>query len=201
MERGMKHPMKNDNLYGKTRAIKEFMHRAAFAAMIFLLGISLCLPAAFPVMAQALEEDITFEAYGGKLVTWSADGSTVMSEYPDGTLILVEEGEAYTGKDEVALYLYGFECLPDNFITKNEAKALGWSSSKGNLDDIAPGKSIGGDRFGNYEGLLPKEKNRQYYECDINYQGGYRQADRIIYSNDGLVYYTGDHYKSFEQLY
>ena len=176
---------------------------ALLPLLALLLPWSSLLPgsASASVSAQALEEDLTFEAYGGKLVTFSADGSTVMSEYEDGTLVMVEEGESYTSKDEVALYIYGFECLPDNFITKNEAKDLGWSSSKGNLDDVAPGMSIGGDRFGNYEGLLPKEKNRQYYECDINYEGGYRQAERIIYSNDGLVYYTEDHYKSFEQLY
>ena len=151
--------------------------------------------------ALTLDEDMTFEAYDGKLVTFLADGVTITCEYKDGTTVTVEEDGTYTGKDEVALYLYGFEELPSNFISKNEAKDLGWISSKGNLQDVAPGMSIGGDRFGNYEGLLPKEKNRQYYECDINYEGGRRGAERIIFSNDGLVYYTNDHYKTFEQLY
>ena len=78
---------------------------------------------------------------------------------------------------------------------------MGWDSQSGNLDEVAPGMSIGGDIFGNLEKLLPEEKGRKYYECDVNYEGGYRNGERIIYSNDGLIYYTDDHYKSFEQLY
>lgn len=61
--------------------------------------------------------------------------------------------------------------------------------------------SIGGDRFGNREGLLPTAKGRKYYECDIDFDGTYRGAKRIVYSNDGLIYYTEDHYESFELLY
>ena len=91
--------------------------------------------------------------------------------------------------------------MPNNFITKSEAKALGWDNKKGNLWDVAEGKSIGGDHFGNYEGLLPEEKGRKYTECDVNYNGGYRGSERIIFSNDGLIYYTNDHYKTFTQLY
>ncbi len=91
--------------------------------------------------------------------------------------------------------------LPDNFITKREAQALGWDSSRTYVSDVAPGKSIGGDRFGNYEGLLPSERGRQYYECDCYYTGGRRNAYRVIFSNDGLVFYTEDHYQSFTQLF
>ena len=87
------------------------------------------------------------------------------------------------------------------YLTKKEAEELGWDSYRGNLWDVAPGKSIGGSYFGNYEGLLPSKKGRKYYECDIDYNGGRRGAKRIIYSNDGLIFYTDDHYKSFEQLY
>ena len=71
---------------------------------------------------------------------------------------------------------------------------------EGNLWDVADGMSIGGDKFGNREGLLPKESGRQYYECDIDYEGGYRNGKRIVYSNDGLIYYTEDHYESFEEI-
>lgn len=110
-------------------------------------------------------------------------------------------GEAYNTKDEVAAYLHQFGELPPNYITKNEAKDKGWDSSKGNLWDVAYGMSIGGDKFGNYEKLLPTAKGRQYYECDIDYEGGYRGANRIIFSNDGLIYYTEDHYETFELLY
>ena len=113
---------------------------------------------------------------------------------------VVEDG-SYTSMAEVSEYLHEFGHLPDNYITKNEAKKLGWVASEGNLSVVAPGKSIGGDKFGNREGLLPKKKGRQYYECDIDYTGGERNGKRLIYSDDGLIYYTEDHYNSFEQIY
>ncbi len=113
----------------------------------------------------------------------------------------ISESKEYSSKEEVAAYINKYNKLPSNYITKKEAENLGWESSKGNLWNVADGKSIGGDKFGNREGLLPKKSGRQYYECDIDYNGGYRGAKRIIYSNDGLIYYTEDHYKTFEQLY
>lgn len=113
----------------------------------------------------------------------------------------VEKDGSYTTPEDVAEYIHTFGTLPPNFITKSEAKELGWDSKKGNLWDVADGKSIGGDRFGNYEGLLPEKKGRKYTECDVNYSGGYRGSERIIFSNDGLIYYTNDHYQTFKQLY
>lgn len=112
----------------------------------------------------------------------------------------IEENGYYSSKNEVAFYLHTYGHLPSNYITKDEASELGWS--KGNtLDKVAPGMSIGGDKFGNREGLLPKQDGRQYYECDIDYEKGGRNAKRIVYSNDGLIFYTEDHYETFEQLY
>jgi len=108
-----------------------------------------------------------------------------------------EDGE-YTSPEEVAEYIHTYGHLPSNYITKNEARKLGWDSAAGNLWDVAPNKSIGGDRFGNYEGLLPEGS---WKECDVNYSGGYRGSERLIFNNDGAVYYTSDHYKSFTQLY
>lgn len=113
----------------------------------------------------------------------------------------IREDGTYTSKEEVAEYIYLYGHLPDNFITKKEAKALGWVSSEGNLADVAPGKSIGGDYFGNFEGNLPEKKGREYHECDIDSDGGYRGAKRLVFSNDGLIYYTEDHYETFELLY
>ncbi|MCI8662753.1 MAG: ribonuclease [Hungatella sp.] len=113
----------------------------------------------------------------------------------------VEESGLYSSKDEVALYIHLYGHLPDNYITKKEAENLGWNSKEGNLWQVAPDMSIGGSRFGNYEGALPDKKGRKYYECDIDFDGGYRGAKRIIYSDDGLIFYTEDHYKTFEQLY
>ena len=118
----------------------------------------------------------------------------------------LDEFASYTSKDDVALYIYTYKKLPQNFITKKEAKKLGWDSSKGNLDKVAKGKSIGGDVFGNYEKQLPVIDGRKYYECDIDFNGKKRNAKRIIYADDfdesiGFIYYTEDHYKTFERLY
>ena len=112
----------------------------------------------------------------------------------------IDENGAYTTKEDVSAYLHIYNKLPSNFITKKQAQALGWPG--GDLRPYAPDKCIGGDRFGNYEGLLPKKSGRQYYECDIDTLGASsRGPKRIVFSNDGLIFYTGDHYKTFEQLY
>lgn len=112
---------------------------------------------------------------------------------------LAEDG-IYSSKDDVAKYLYLYGHLPSNFITKKEAEKLGWQG--GSLEPFAPGMCIGGNRFGNYEGLLPEKDGRFYTECDIDTLGAdKRGAKRIVFSNDGLIYYTEDHYESFELLY
>ncbi|MGI2293906.1 MULTISPECIES: ribonuclease domain-containing protein [unclassified Paenibacillus] len=110
------------------------------------------------------------------------------------------DSKPLTSFSEVAEYLRTNGKLPPNFITKSEASALGWDAKKLNLDKVAPGKSIGGDRFGNREGLLPSAKGRIWYEADIHYKSGGRGADRIVFSNDGLIYMTTDHYKSFTDI-
>lgn len=112
----------------------------------------------------------------------------------------IREDGKYSSKEEVAGYIHKYGKLPDNFITKSEAKSLGWDSKKGNLWDVAPGKSIGGDRYSNYEETLPVKKGIKYFECDINYSGGHRGAERIVYSSDGHVYYTNDHYETFSEV-
>ncbi len=119
----------------------------------------------------------------------------------DEELETIDKDGHFTSKEDVSLYLYTYGSLPENFITKKEAIALGWQSNKGNLWDVTEKKSIGGDRFGNREGRLPKKETRQYFECDINYEGGYRGPERIVYSDDGLIYYSKDHYDTFTLLY
>lgn len=109
----------------------------------------------------------------------------------------LDENASYTSKEDVSLYLYTYGRLPDNFITKKEARDLGWEG--GSLEPYAPGKCIGGDRFGNYEGILP---DGDYRECDIDTLGAERRgAKRLVFSDDGSIYYTEDHYESFELLY
>lgn len=121
------------------------------------------------------------------------------ADMPDETAQIDEDG-SYTTKDDVALYIHTYGHLPDNFITKKDAQALGWPG--GSLEPYAPGKCIGGSRFGNYEGLLSEADGRTYTGCDIDTLGAdSRGAKRIVFSNDGLIYYTEDHYKSFELLY
>ena len=132
--------------------------------------------------AQSLEEE-------------PSQSSEIVSE------ITIREDGNYTSKDEVALYIHTYNKLPINYITKQQAEEQGWDSSSGNLDEVLPGMSIGGSSFGNYESKLPKANGRQYFECDIDYEGGYRNSKRLVYSNDGLIFYTEDHYENFEQLY
>ncbi len=111
-----------------------------------------------------------------------------------------DESGAYTTKDDIAAYLIAYGKLPQNFMTKSEARALGWGG--GGLDDYSYGKCIGGDEFGNNEGLLPDKAGRTYYECDVDtLHRDDRGAKRIVFSSDGLIYYTEDHYESFTQLY
>ena len=113
---------------------------------------------------------------------------------------LPDENGSFTTKEDVLAYLIAYGHLPSNFITKNDARAAGWEG--GSLEPYCPGKCIGGDRFGNREGLLPTARGRTWTECDINTLGKRsRGAERIVFSNDGLIYYTGDHYESFELLY
>jgi len=126
--------------------------------------------------------------------------SASQPEEPENTLEITEDGW-YNTKDEVALYIHQYNRLPENYVTKNQAQKKGWSG--GSVEKYTgEGTAIGGSRFGNYEGLLPEKKGRSYTECDINTVGKTKRgAERIIFSNDGLVYYTGDHYKTFELLY
>jgi len=130
----------------------------------------------------------------------NTDETEIPADTPELSNSAIAEDGVYTSKEDVALYLHTYGRLPSNFITKDEARDLGWSG--GGLEDYAPGKCIGGDRFGNYEGLLPEKDGRTYTECDIDTLGkSSRGAKRIVFSNDGLIYYTDDHYESFTLLY
>ena len=130
------------------------------------------------------------------------EDTTVADDPEDTTGVapaIDEEGFYYSAED-VALYLYTYGRLPENFITKSEARKLGWEG--GNVEKYAPDCAIGGDKFGNREELLPVASGRQYYECDIDTHGEKsRGAKRIVFSNDGLINYTDDHYESFVLLY
>lgn len=126
--------------------------------------------------------------------------TTIIATNSGSSETAIPEDGSYTSKEDVALYLHTYGHLPDNFITKKEAQALGWEG--GSLEPYAPGMCIGGSSFGNFEGLLPEADGRSYQECDIDTLGAdSRGAKRLVYSNDGLIYYTDDHYESFTLLY
>lgn len=122
----------------------------------------------------------------------SADGPSYISDSP-------VEGEYYYDLENVVLYLELYDTLPDNYITKKEAQDLGWSG--GSVEQYLEGAAIGGDRFGNREGLLPKADGRSYTECDLNTDGrDSRGAERLVFSNDGLYFHTEDHYSTFTEV-
>ena len=138
------------------------------------------------------------ELLGGGAPSAEPSGELTVLPSEDGEITVSEDGE-YTQKDELALYIHLYGHLPSNFVTKDEAEAAGWTG--GAVGKKLPGKSIGGDRFYNREGLLPSAKGRVWTECDVGDSSKSRGAERLVFSNDGLIYYTDDHYDSFELLY
>jgi hypothetical protein len=125
-------------------------------------------------------------------------GSTsAENQFNGGNTASQDPIEKLTEERTVISYVKQNRRLPDYYITKNEARKQGWNPSKGNLCDVLPGKAIGGDKFGNREGRLPD--GEKYFEADVNYHCGSRQADRIIFTRNGEVYLTKNHYKSFEK--
>ena len=156
---------------------------ALLLSLALLAGCAVPLETAEPVQAEVM-------------LTESANPETEAA--PEETEPYIDPYGSYTTKEDVALYIHLYGDLPLNFMTKKQARDLGWES--GSLEPVAPGMCIGGDYFGNYEGLLPED--REYSECDIDTLGkSSRGAKRIVYSDDGLIYYTEDHYESFELLY
>lgn len=139
------------------------------------------------------------------LGTWACSTPSAAPQDAQATssagTVQVEHGSSYTSKKEVAAYLHEYGELPPNFISKTKAKKAGWVPSEGNLDEVCPGMSIGGSVFYDDDGKLPDAEGRTWHECDIDYDGGMRGPERIVWSTDGLIYYTPDHYETFEQLY
>lgn len=153
-----------------------------------------------PAMAaeEVAENVESTDRHDGDLVPLKDETQAKHEQQEQGLQQLIDENGSYTSKEDVALYIHTYGHLPSNFITKSEARELGWDG--GSVEDYAPGCSIGGDRFGNYEGILPEGK--KYTECDIDTLGrSSRGARRIVFSNDGCIYYTDDHYETFELLY
>ena len=186
------------------------MKRLLSLALAFLLALSLA-------ACGAVQQSVPAENNAPELVLLPPDSAAEDAAAPDaqaddadaqappetvksGEEPTLDEHGVYDAKEDVALFIHLYGRLPDNYLTKKEAEALGWTG--GSLEPYAPGKCIGGSRFGNYEGLLPEAEGRRYTECDIDTLGASKRgAKRIVFSNDGLIYYTGDHYQTFELLY
>lgn len=169
------------------------------------LAVLLCMTALFALPACSDEEISDVLDLVIDVLEEDTDAPTVPSDVPaeetdlppPQDTALSEEG-TYTEKDDVALYLFTYKHLPKNFLTKDEARDRGWEG--GNLHCLLPGFRIGGDRFGNYENLLPKGEWR---ECDIvSDESEERGPCRLVYAADcSRIYYTDDHYESFTLLY
>ena len=171
--------------------MKKFTKFSALLLALLMLVLPLCGCLADPAEPAPAES--------AQVESAPADTAPAEAE-TDSPEDVIDEYGSYTTKEDVALYIFTYGCLPQNFITKDQARQAGWSG--GSLEPYCPGMCIGGDRFGNREGLLPKAEGRTWTECDINTLGaGSRGAERIVFSNDGLIYYTGDHYESFTLLY
>ena len=173
------------------------MKRVLALLLVLVLALSL-----FGCGSAPLEEMIPSDSWSettGAAETIPTETEPVQT-VPEETEALLDIDGWYYSAEDVALYLVTYGYLPSNFITKKEARELGWEG--GSVERYLEGAAIGGDKFGNREGILPKADGRQYYECDIDTNGeNSRGAKRIVFSNDGLIYYTEDHYESFILLY
>lgn len=167
------------------------------ALLLFLLGQQGILPLGDTADAPDALPTATIAAALTDSPTSAPTATPVRTEKPTAA----PKQTAITAPQDIADYIFAHGTLPDNFLTKNEARQLGWDSSQNYVSDVAPGYSIGGDKFGNYEGLLPDASGRKWYEADANYTAGPRGAERILYSSDGLVYYTSDHYQTFTEMH
>lgn len=141
------------------------------------------------------------KSVGNATITAKCNGKayTCKITVKSGEYKTIQEQGVYTSKDKVAKYINAYHKLPLNYITKSEAADLGWTG--GSLLPYAPYRCIGGDEYIDFEDKLPNKEGRIYYECDINTLGSLsRGEERLVYSNDGLLYYTSDHYETFEQI-
>lgn len=153
--------------------------------------ISILVSACFYYFSQDKENFKLFWSRG-------ANDKAPVSQLPPRVLPAIDQ---LTRADYVAGYLHSFQSLPDFYLKKSQARQLGWQPSKGNLCDRLPGKAIGGDHFANRERKLPNKVGRQWFEADVNYRCGRRSTQRIVYSSDGFIFFTQDHYRHFRRLF
>ena len=191
--------------------MKKLLALLLAAAILTLSGCTVRSTAQIVESSVTTLQELAEAALNGETDAPESGETFITAEDPEQTTILpessavsqtadsVDEHGSYYDAEHVVLYLDAYGHLPENYITKSEARALGWEG--GSVEIYQPGAAVGGDRFGNREGLLPEETGRTYTECDLNTLGAdSRGAERLIFSNDGLYFYTSDHYASFTEL-
>ena len=176
-------------------------------ARVALLLLTLLLLVSCAVLEGALQTNARTTPASQAEEAWTAvrgislpDIATQVANEDEPEATAIAEDGHYTALRDVVRYLEAYGRLPSNFITKAEAQRLGWSPQRGNLAEVAPGRSIGPEHFGNFEGRLPDAPGRRWSACDIDYVAGHRGARRLVYSSDGLYFFTEDHYEHFTAI-
>ncbi len=129
----------------------------------------------------------------GNLFTSSAEGPHAEKAST------VQSNEVINTFEGVADYIVKYGRLPDNFITKAEAAKLGGTRKRQSRRSSAWKK--------HRRRYLSKQRKaasrcgrtrmeRSRHQLYIGIPG----SDRIVYSNDRLVYKTTDHYKTFTRM-
>ena len=176
-------------------AVKKSVRVLAF---LLALVLALCACSGAAAKSRKKKKNSTVTARPTATATMAPTATPAPTEEPEKEN--PEKEDPIISPQGIADYLFEHGELPPNFITKLEAIGRGWQTRFRTVAEAAPGMSIGGDRYGNYEGKLPTKKGRKYFEADCNYVSGNRGAERIVYSSDGLVFYTGDHYQTFTEM-
>ena len=172
---------------------------ALLLAVLLLLGMTACGEEVIGPREEVFSEPETTETAVSVETSDKSELTDAPEADPGTSDSAVTEGAYYYDLEHVVLYLDRYGVLPDNYITKDKARELGWEG--GSVENYLDGAAIGGDRFDNREGLLPAASGRSYTECDIDTDGqSSRGAKRLVFSNDGLYFYTEDHYETFDEL-
>ena len=165
--------------------------------LFFIIGLLSAFLAMYLFNNYKIEKKNQTETSQNSTVNQRNSESDFSRENPGKSSTFSGNIDELTEERKVIDYVRANKQLPDYYLTKSEARNQGWIASKGNLCDVLPGRAIGGDKFSNREKTLPK--GEQYFEADVNYNCGNRNADRIVFTKNGDVYLTKDHYRSFEK--
>ena len=165
--------------------------------LFFIIGLLSAFLAMYLFNNYKIEKKNQTETSQNSTVNQRNSENDFSRENPGKSSTFSRNIDELTEERKIIDYVKANKQLPDYYLTKSEARNQGWIASKGNLCDVLPGRAIGGDKFSNREKTLPK--GEQYFEADVNYNCGHRNADRIVFTKNGEVWLTHDHYKSFQK--